>query len=156
MCKTYDHVHLRLWWSNDETMGKNMVLMVKIFHYSIFLFKHSKCIKHIKSNKCTCIKLLSLKDRQITNNFLFQFPCSQIYPKNYTGSIYIIAFTSSRCTIKYKTYVFKNHFKKSTFNVKPLCDRYNLYIISPVAQCVARRAPMQQCVRWLVRAPSSS
>ena len=27
---------------------------------------------------------------------------------------------------------------------------------SPVAQCVARRAPMQQCVRWLVRAPSSS
>ena len=27
---------------------------------------------------------------------------------------------------------------------------------SPVAQCVARRAPMQQCVWWLVRAPSSS
>ena len=27
---------------------------------------------------------------------------------------------------------------------------------SPVAQCVARRAPMQQCVRWLIRAPSSS
>ena len=28
--------------------------------------------------------------------------------------------------------------------------------LSPVAQCVARRAPMQQCLRWLVRAPSSS
>ena len=27
---------------------------------------------------------------------------------------------------------------------------------SPVAQCVAWRAPMQQCVWWLVRAPSSS
>ena len=30
------------------------------------------------------------------------------------------------------------------------------WLLSPVAQCVARRAPMQQCVRWLVRAPSSS
>ena len=29
-------------------------------------------------------------------------------------------------------------------------------ITSPVAQCVARRAPMQQCVRWLVRTPCSS
>ena len=27
---------------------------------------------------------------------------------------------------------------------------------SPVAQCVARRAPMQQCVWWLVLAPSSA
>ena len=27
---------------------------------------------------------------------------------------------------------------------------------SPVAQCVARGAPMQQCVWWLVRAQSSS
>ena len=30
------------------------------------------------------------------------------------------------------------------------------YLSSPVAQCVARQAPMQQCVWWLVRAPSSS
>ena len=29
-------------------------------------------------------------------------------------------------------------------------------LLSPVAQCVAWRAPMQQCVWWLVRAPSSS
>ena len=30
------------------------------------------------------------------------------------------------------------------------------FLSSPVAQCVAQRAPMQQCVWWLVRAPSSS
>ena len=27
---------------------------------------------------------------------------------------------------------------------------------SPMAQCIARRAPMQQCISWLVRVPSSS
>ena len=34
----------------------------------------------------------------------------------------------------------------------PLAHR----VSSPVAQCVARRAPMQQCVWWLVRAPPTS
>ena len=114
---------IRFWWL------KSFIIVFSYLNTVRSYLIHSKCIKHIKSNTCTCIRLLSLKDRQMTNNFLFQFPCSQIYPKNYTGSIYIIAFTSSRCTIKYKTYVFKNHFKKSTFNFKPLCDRYNLYII---------------------------
>ena len=37
------------------------------------------------------------------------------------------------------------------------CFSHVLFVyMSPVAQCVARRAPMQQCVWWLVRAPSSS
>ena len=30
------------------------------------------------------------------------------------------------------------------------------HVSSPVAQCVAQRAPMQQCIWWLVRAPCSS
>ena len=52
---------------------------------------------------------------------------------------------------------FKDQVCKLFFCLLHLLCLSSIYIASsPVAQCVAWRAPMQQCVRWLVHAPTSS
>ena len=93
--------------------------------------------------------LLTSKDQWIERFFLFIFKhvflsvnlCSLC---NMDEKLIISQITSSWSI---KVSIAAQKFATSTLQPPPS---------SPVAQCVARRAPMQQCVWWLVRAPSSS